>query len=217
MSPTISNAQTTTEQPSLLRVPATRYTPENHHKFLNEPSLGFAWDQEDFDGPDGTSSSVRFVSIVSNTDIGNRPEVEAAIKETGKQVVKADVDGDLAAEWKKVEAATNERFRRMSGKIMHIAQTSDLGPFREWKFDNGTDHMNLLREPSVNMWTTQPRPDGQHSKSRTSGTKSALRLPSGAVVPRRKHYVQNDSDDPSDTTQSGAQSSRGRKTIRDGE
>jgi hypothetical protein len=218
MSPTTSNAQSTTQKPSFLRVPATLYTPDNHYKFVNpnNSNLGFFWNQKDFEDPGGISS-VRYTGIVSNTDIGDLPEVQEALKATGRQIVRVPLDGDVEAEWKKVEEKTNERFRQMSGKVMNIAQDSESGPSREWKFDNGTDYIKLLEDPSVRVWTTQPPPDGQHSKSSTGGNKTTSSLVSGTVALREKHYVQSDSEDPDNTIESGTKDSRARQKRKRGE
>jgi hypothetical protein len=216
MSPATSHAQPTDQQSSFLHVPPTRYTDEKHDRFMNGPSLGFVCTQQDIKGPKGIIST-RYVSIVSNTNIGNLPAIRALLKETGKQVVEVGVDGDLEAAWAKMDEKTDGRFRETTRIIWELAQQSVLEPWERWEFGNGTDHEKLLGNPSVGIWTMQPRLTGQHSKSSTSGTKSALRLPSDAVVPRRKHYVRSDSDDPPDAVQSGMKSSRGRRTIRDGE
>ena len=216
MSPATSDAHSTDQQSSFLHVKPTRYTRENHHKFVNEPSIGLVCIQQDIKGKKGITST-RYLSIVSNTKIGDLPEIGALLIDTGKQVVEVDIDGDLEDEWSRMDKQSNGCFRETTRKIWEIAQQSRLGPFREWYFGNGTDHEKLLENKSVKMWTTRPPPNGQHSTSSTGGKKSAPSLPPESVVPRDTHYVSSDSDDSGNTIPRPPKVLRGRQPTRDGE
>jgi hypothetical protein len=192
MSHVTSDAQSTNQQSSFFHEPPIKYTTENHHEFMHGFNMGFVCTQQDTKGSKGISST-RYVSIVSNADIDAMPVIEAILKESGKQVVEVNLDGDLEAEWSKMDIKRDGRFRETIRDIWEYAQQSVRGPLRRWEFDNGTDHEKLLENPSVRIWTVRPRPTGQHFKSSTRGIKTAPSFPRDPVAVRKKHYVESNS------------------------